>query len=268
MVQHRRLMTPRVDGAQLNGAAVNILIKEGELLTIGQAQVYPCAVRLAVQLDDGGQKAGGVALGQLRLEPDIMDMHLGLGVEIDRAEQAREAEKVLILQPGGAAVLVHLSAQAVAGFLYIRSQIKLRRRKAVLGIADKMAVAPDIQCLLGTLKAHADALPAQPLIQVKLPHIAADRGVVPVDLRRAQITAAVPRVEGVGVLDLPVALQLDMPGHTDSAKGRKIGVRTVEIRRAGGGAGAVGKAPAAVQTLAQRAAAQSDLRLAAVANMV
>ena len=268
MVQHRRLMAPRVDGAQLDGAAVNVLIKEGELLTIGQAQVYPCAVRLAVQLDDGGQKAGGVALGQLRLEPDITDMHLGLGVEIDRAEQAREAEKVLILQPGGAAVLVHLSAQAVAGLPDIRCQVKFRGGKAVLGVANEVAVAPDIQRLLGTLKADADALPAQPLVQVKLPHIAADRGVVPVDLRRAQIAAAIPRVDGVGVLDLAVALQLDMSGHADRAEGREIRVLAVKIRRAGGGAGTVGKAPSAVQTLAQRAAAQPDLRLAAVANMV
>ena len=268
MVQHRCLMAPRVDGTQLDGAAVNVLIKEGKLLAISQAQVYPRAVRLAVQLDDGGQKAGGVALGQLRLEPDITDMHLGLGVEIDRAEQAREAEKVLILQPGGAAVLVHLDAQAVASLPDIRCQVKFRGGKAVLGVADEVAVAPDIQCLLGTLKTDADALPAQPLVQVKLPQIAADRSVVPVDLRRAQIAAAVPRVEGVGVLDLPVALQLDMPGHADCAESREIRVLAVEIRRAGGGAGAVGKAPAAVQTLAQRAAAQSYLRLAAVANMV
>ena len=197
-----------------------------------------------------------------------MDMHLGLGIEIDRAEQTRKTEKVLIFQPGGTAVLVHLDTQAVAGLPDIRRQVKFRGGKAVLGVADKLPVAPDKQRLLGTLKADADALPAQPLVQVKLPHIAADGGIVPVDLRRAQIAAAIPRVEGVGVLDLAVALQLDMPGHADRAEGREIRVLAVEIRRAGGGAGAVGKAPAAVQALAQRAFAQSDLRLAAIANMV
>ena len=87
MVQHRRLMAPRVDGAQLDGAAVNVLIKEGELLTIGQAQVYPCAVRLAVQLDDGGQKAGGVALGQLRLGA-VDGFARQLGMQRDRVAPA------------------------------------------------------------------------------------------------------------------------------------------------------------------------------------
>lgn len=132
-------------------------------------------------------------------------------------------------------MLVHLNAQAVAGLPDIRRQVKFRGGKAVLGIADEVAVAPDIQCLLGPLKADADALPAQPFIEIELPQIAADGGVVPVDLRRAQIAAAVPRVEGVGVLDLAIALQLDMPGHADRAEGREICV--LAVKSAGRAAG-------------------------------
>ena len=71
-------MAPRVDGTQLDGAAVNVLIKEGKLLAISQAQVYPRAVRLAVQLDDGGQKAGGVALASSALSQISRICTLGL----------------------------------------------------------------------------------------------------------------------------------------------------------------------------------------------
>ena len=69
-------------------------------------------------------------------------MDLGLCVQVDRAEDAREAEEVLILDPGGAAALVDLDAEAVVLVPNIRCQVKFRRGEAVLGIADELAVAP------------------------------------------------------------------------------------------------------------------------------
>ena len=174
-------------------------------------------------------------------------MDPGLCVQVDRTEDAREAEEVLILDPGAAAALVDLDAEAVVLVPNIRCQVKFRRGEAVLGIADELAVAPQVHGLLHALKADADALAAQGLVQIKFFDIAAHRVIVPIDLRRAQAAAAIPRVEGVGVLQLTVALQLNVPGHADRTEAGQVGVRLPEIRRAGGRVGAPRKAPCAVQ---------------------
>jgi len=62
----------------------------------------------------------------------------GFGVEVHAPENAAEPEKVLIFQPPGAAMLVDLHTQAVAGFTDIGGQVKVRRGEAVLGIPFSM----------------------------------------------------------------------------------------------------------------------------------
>ena len=230
VVEHRRSMAPRLDALDLNRIARGGAFVDGIALGVGHAEGY-----------------GGVVRGKVGLEPDVVDVDLGLCVQVDRAEDAREAEEILILDPGGAAALVDLDAEAVVLVLNIRCQVKFRRGEAVLGIADELAVAPQVHGLLHALKADADALAAQGLVQIKLFDIAAHGVIVPIDLRRAQAAAAIPRVEGVGVLQLTVALQLDVPGHADRAEAGQVGVRLPEIRRAGGRVGAPHKAPCAVQ---------------------
>ena len=247
VVEHRRSMAPRLDALDLNRIARGGALVDGVALGVGHDEGSRCAVGLAVQLDEGRQQAGGVVGGKVGLEPDVVDVDLGLCVQVDRAEDAREAEEVLILDPGGAAALVDLDAEAVVLILNIRCQVKFRRGEAVLGIADELAVAPQVHGLLHALKADADALAAQGLVQIKLFDIAAHGVIVPIDLRRAQAAAAIPRVEGVGVLQLTVALQLDVPGHADRTEAGQVGVRLPEIRRAGGRVGAPRKAPCAVQ---------------------
>src|SRR5699024_3504110 len=69
------------------------------------------------QPEAGGQGAGGVVRLETGLQPQILDVEGGLGVEIDRAEDAEEAEEVLVLQPAARAVLVDLDAQAVLALL-------------------------------------------------------------------------------------------------------------------------------------------------------
>ena len=195
-------------------------------------------------------------------------MDLRLGVEVDRAEDARETEKVLILQPGGAAALVDFHTDAVDAFPQAGGQFKLRGGEAILGIAHEHTVAPQVERLLHPLEADADPLAPQPFLQRELLHIAAHRRMVPVDLGRAQSGPAVPGIEGVGVLHLAVALQFDVPRHPDGAEGREVRPFPPEIRRTGGGAFAPGETPLAVQALAQAAAPGGGFLRGAVADMV
>src|SRR5699024_4302792 len=50
------------------------------------------------QAQAGGQDAGGVVRLQTGPEPQVLDVQGGLGVQVHRAEDAEEAEKVLVLQ--------------------------------------------------------------------------------------------------------------------------------------------------------------------------
>ena len=145
-------------------------------------------------------------------------MGCGLGVEKDTAENTEEPEHILILQPSRAAVLVDLHAQAVAGLLEIRRQVKVRGGEAVLGIAHELSVEPEVKRLLHSLKGDADRFSQKRRGQIKLPYIAAHRRVVPVDLGRTQRRMAVPRVQRVDVLDLTIALQLDVARHLNGGK--------------------------------------------------
>ena len=150
----------------------------------------------------------------------------------------------------------------------IGCQVEFRRSKRILGITDEPAVAPKVHSLLHTLEADAHPLAAQVLVQVELFDVAAYGVIIPIDLRRTQGGTAIPRVEGVGVLNLPVALQFNVPGHADGAKGGQVGIRLIEIRRACGGVSTPGEAPGTVQRLPQRGQAGFGLRLGFIADMV
>ncbi len=81
--------------------------------------------------------AGGVILLQASANPQVLHMGLGLGIQHHTAENAAESEKVLIFQPGGAAVLVNLHTQPVIPLPEVGCQIELRWCEAVLSIAHK-----------------------------------------------------------------------------------------------------------------------------------
>ena len=203
------------------------------------------------QAQAGGQGAGGVVGFEAGLEPQVLDVQRGLGVEVHGAEDAEEAEEVLIFQPAARAVLVDLHAQAVLAGLQEGGQVEVGGGEAVLAVAHEMAVAPAVKGPFHALEGDADPLALQRLVQGEGLDVAAHRGVVPGDVGRAEGVPAVPGVHGVDVLDLAVALHLDVAGHGDLVKAVEAGVRLPETGRTGGGAGAVGKAPGAVQTLAQ-----------------
>ena len=143
----------------------------------------------------------------------------GLGVKIHAAENAAEPEKVLVFKPCGAGMLVNLHAEPVAGFPDVGGQVKIRGGEAVLGVAHKAAVEPDIEGLFHPLEGDADPLPQKPRLQIKTADVAAHVGILPVDFRGPEFLAAIPGVEGIDILDFPVALEFHMPRHPDGAKG-------------------------------------------------
>ena len=268
MVQGGRFMAPGLYSLQFQCIAVHRAVIQGIAFTVGQTQMHGGTGGFPFQFQPGRQGAGDVVRFQPRLQPEVGQMHLGFGVQEYRPENTREPEEVLVLDPGSTAPLVHFHAQAVDTIPQAGGQVKVRRGKAVLGIANKLPVAPQVHGLLHTLEADTDVLPAQTFVQGKFSHIAPHRGVVPVDLGRVQGGVAVPRIDGIGVLQFPVALQLDMPRHPDRTESGEVCPLPPELRGTGGGAGAVGKLPFPIQTLAQAAAPVFRFFLRTVAHMV
>ena len=261
-------MAPGLDPRQFQGIPGDGTVIQGTALAVCQAQGHAGVRGLPFQFQPGRQGAGGVVRFQARLQPQVGQVYLGFGIEEHRTENAREPEEVLVLDPGGAAPLVHFHAQAVDAVPEAIRQLKVRGGEAVLGIAHKLPVAPQVQGLLHPLEADADPLAPQAFVQGEVQGVAAHGGVVPVDLRRAQGAQAVPGVHGIDVLQLTVALELDMSGGPDGTKAGKVRVLPPEIGRAGGRVGAVGEPPFAVQGLAQAAASGGGFLRCAAAEVV
>ena len=259
-VQRRRLVAPGANVLKPEGLAAQIpalppqlqgSVEEG--LAAGGLDFAgdPGALRLPAEQQAGGERPGAVVLLQPGLKPQVLQVEPGLGVEEHGAEDAAEAEEVLILDPRRAGALVNLHAQPVALVSDVGGEVEVRGREGVLRVAHELAVEPDVERLLHPLEANTDPLVPQSRVQVKRSDVAAHRGMVPVNLRRPQSGAAVPGVEGVDILDLSVPLQFHMSRHLDGPKGGVVKVLPPEVRRTPGGGLAPGEAPCPVQALAQ-----------------
>ena len=175
---------------------------------------------------------------------------------------------------------MHLHAQGVAHLADGIGQVELGRGERVLRIADEHAVEPDVHRLLHALKADNHALAAQRLVQVKPAHIGADRVVIRLGelalhalarhagKGRTAVLVALPRVQGVDVVNLVIAGHLDVARHGDVAKGRIVVAFLIEACRTRLGVHGIGKLPHAVKTLAQRLPAGLGVRLVLVIEMI
>ena len=205
---------------------------------------------------------------QPRLEPEVRQVDLWLGVQEHGPEQAAETEEILVLDPGGAGALVDLHAQTVAGLADIGGQVEVRGGEAVLGIACEMAVDPYIDGLLRPLEADAHPLAPQALVQVELPDVAAHGVIVQVHLGRAELTAAVPGVEGIDILELSIALGLHVAGDQDDAEGAVVKALLPKVRRTLCRGLAPAEAPLPVQALPQGGGACADFLCRGIADVV
>ena len=209
-----------------------------------------------------------IILSQACADPQILHMDLWLGIQHHTAENAAEPKKVLIFQPGGTAVLVNLHTQPVPLFSDVGRQVKIGGCKAVLSIAHKLTVEPHKKGPFHPLKPDADEFSQQARCQIKGPDIASHTGMVPVNFRWAKLRSSIPGVQGVDVLDLPIALQLNMAWHWNGAKLRIVEALLPEVRRTKAGIPAPGKFPASVQGLIQRRNSLFQLLLCGIAQMV
>lgn len=169
-IQLRVAVAPREDLLKAKGLAAQILVLRGQLqpavkqralLRVGDAAMDR---PLPLQQQTNGQGPGGVVRFQPRLEPQVGQVDGGLSVEEHGAEDTREPEEVLVLNPGGAGPLVHLHAQPVALFPEVGGQIEVGGGKAVLSVTDELSVEPEIEGLLHPLEADTDLLSQQSLI--------------------------------------------------------------------------------------------------------
>ena len=228
------------------GSQFQIPVKEDAVGLVADLCVNLCGFR---QLQPEADIAGGQILVKGTLDPQVL--RKGLGIEVHGTENAGETEEVLILQPGAGAALVHFHAQPVALLPDIGSQVEIRRGEAVLAVAHKGTIAPEVEGCLHTLEGYAHFSSRQAGGQVKFPDIAAHSIALPVDMGRAQLCVTVPGIELVGILDLTESLGLDVAGHRDGAEGGQVKILLPEVSGPGSGIFAEGKAPASVQALAQ-----------------
>ena len=256
-VQLRAAVIPPADHGEGKGLGVDIIsipdqlqaaLKEGPVLGMGDFRPDG-----GHSLDDQPEVHGAAAGVRVEgsADPQVLDVGAGLAVEEHGAEDAAEAEEVLVLQPGGGAALVNLDAQPVSGGPDVGGQVKVRGGEGILAVAHKVAVEPDKGRLLNALEGHAHLLIQQSRGQIEPADVAAHGAVLPVHLRGQQTGMAVPGVELVGVVNLPEALGLHVPRNLNGAELSQIIILLPEIPGTGVRIGTPAEQPLAVQTLAQ-----------------
>ena len=179
-------------------------------------------------------------------------MHGGDGVQPHAAEDAGEAEEVLILAPAGGSPLEHLHSKFVHTRLEIGSQIECVCGEAVLGVTHIRPVQPKSHAAFHTLELDVDGLALHGFRQFKVFHIACHRIEPLRDLARLYLFTAIPRVLNIRVLGNVVALHLDVCRNMNVIPAAAIVIR---LFKAGDGTGVVlcvGEFPDAVQLQRQR----------------
>ena len=207
-------------------------------------------------------------LVQRSIQPQVVHRNWHLCIQVHTAENTTEPEEVLVFQPGGTALLVYFHAEPVAGFLDIRSQIKVRGGKGVLTVTHKLTVEPHEECLFHTLEGNADPLVSECGIQIKFRHIAAHGIIRPVDVGRAQEGMAIPGIELVDILDLVIPLGFHMTGNMDGSKTGQVITVFPEVGRTQGRRFAPTEFPLTVQTLPKRGAVIVQFLRRSITDMV
>jgi hypothetical protein len=181
-------------------------------------------------------------------------VHPGAPVQGDVAEDAREPEEVLVLEPRAGAVAEHLRGDAVLALDQRVGEIELGGGEAVGAVADVAAVHPQRDRALRAVEGDAEPLAlGERTIEREGAHIASDRVVALGDLPRLDVLLAVPCVADVDVLRSVVALQLQVRRHADVVPPRHIPRRIGEVGQHLPLVAGAEELPQAVQRLLERA---------------
>ena len=140
---------------------------------------------------------------QLRRCAEIFDALKRLADKVDRPEYSRQPPHVLIFEVAAVAPAQHHCLQCVVAWCNALCQIKLGRQSAVLRVADKFAVAPQIKSAVYAVEAHPHLFVEPVIGQLEVARVAAGRVVVGHPWRFAR-----KRVFNIGVDRIVVTLQL------------------------------------------------------------
>ena len=179
-------------------------------------------------------------------------MHGGDGVQPHAAEDAGEAEEVLIFAPAGGSPLEHLHSKFVHARLEIGSQIECVCGEAVLGVTHIRPVQPKSHAAFHTLELDVDGLALHGFRQLEVFYIACHRIEPLRDLARLYFFTAIPRILNIRVLGNVVALHLDVCRNMNVIPAAAI---VICLFKAGDGTGVVlcvGEFPDTVQLHRQR----------------
>ena len=254
-IQSRVLCTPQVGvlhcmAEQRRTAVQCDFFGEHFQLTAAQGQTG-CALTLHLQCNfqRGMSK---IIPGKQRFDGYIFQMHGGDGVQPHAAEDAGEAEEVLIFAPAGGSPLEHLHSKFVHARLEIGSQIECVCGEAVLGVTHIRPVQPKSHAAFHTLELDVDGLALHGFRQLEVFYIACHRIEPLRDLARLYFFTAIPRILNIRVLGNVVALHLDVCRNMNVIPAAAIVIR---LFKAGDGTGVVlcvGEFPDTVQLQRQR----------------
>ena len=184
----------------------------------------------ALQLKRDVEHGVGILVVQQGLYADILHMNLGNGVERHVAEEAGEAEEVLIFHPAARAPAINAASQLVFAGDEILGQFERMRRERITGEADIMAVQPDSNAAFRTGEVDKHALARKVFRQSEVLGVAGDRVIVGRDIVVLHILIAVPRILRIGILRDAVAFHLDMRRNDNIRPSAAVILRAFKAR--------------------------------------
>ena len=158
-------------------------------------------------------------------------MYFRLRIEIDIPEDPGEAEEILVLAPGSGGKPEYSHRQPVFSLRQHFCQIKLRRVKAVLAVADILSVHPQGKAALHPLEGNKDSLILPGLRHRKVQNIIRYGIILLRYFAGLHVLPAVPGILGIHILGAPIPLELDMRRHPDPVPARRIKISSEKVLR-------------------------------------
>ena len=161
-------------------------------------------------------------------------MYLRVCVQPYISEDTRKSEEILILAPApGSKSEDHYRKLVLSLSVNKRSEVKIRRRKAVLGIPHVASVKPYGDAAFDSLERYAYGTLFKSGRQREILHIACDRIEIFRYLSGLDFFKTIPRILGVRILGMTVSFSLDMGGHPDLFPLPAVVIQPVKVLHTG-----------------------------------
>ncbi len=278
LIQERLLRTPEPRRVDRHVHRLVFPLREHSLnlrdrcCTVREHQSCPCRRHSRGFVHQPGQCNHQIRPGilpvQIRADPDIADVCVRHRIQIDAPKDPRKPEEILILAPASARPLVHLHRQLVLASLQHVCQLKLRRREAVLAVADITAVAPERKSALDALKGDKHPLSLKLRRHCEIFHIARRRIEAHGHPAWSYSLMPVPRILHVGILRSVVPLELYVRRNPYILPASAVGIAFVKIFWRIVHVLCIPELPYAVQRPSQALHLLHQLRLAPVISVV